>query len=440
MIGMRGCEALCKLLMNSECKIQCLDLRCGKLDDGFIDILVGALFQNNNLKIKSLNLKCQEFVTSTGWRTLSAYLSRPSCTIEEIYLGGNRLGDNAATVLGDSLAVNKTLKCLDLCSVALLSPRACRGIAKCLRVPTSALLKLYLDDFDTDVEGAVSIFNALSKNSTIKILSMANNNQTSSSGWATCFDLLLDARTPLEKLNFSGINIDDEEGAAALADLIAKNMTTVQSLELNDIDSLTANGWIAFTSVVQPNPSSKLKNLALGTVTEPNENDVDGVELTIRFAIDLTNNTSLEVIDLHVTSIPTTGWIALANALCDQTSITSICYNSNHKLQRLECSPQNPPEIELLLAMNKKKRKEDVVRVKILLFHLSNIDNVAHAFGSMNTVVLPSAIEWIGRDRQGFLTMFYLFRCMPWLLNTSINHDAYASGTYEPPQKLRKVK
>ena len=87
-------------------------------------------------------------------------------------------------------------------------------------------------------------------------------------------------------------------------------------------------------------------------------------------------------------------------------------------------------EIDSLLHMNKDKNKAEVVRKKILQFHLSDIDNVVQAFGSMG---------WIGRDRLGFSAMFYLCRSMPWLINAGTDH-VDASFIYEPSRKLRKIK
>lgn len=438
MVGKRGCVALCKLLLSKpECKIRHLDLRYGHLDDACISMLAQTFDQNRTLKIKSLNLKCQDLVTSMGWRAFSFYLSRPQCVLEEMWIGGNRFSDESAIFLGEMLSLNKTLKFLDLCSVELF-PRGCRGISKCLRSTTSAILELYLDELHEPINdrGAIIVFNALSRNSSVKKFSMTRNECITPSGWTTCFDMLVDSKSQLEYMDFSSNNIDDE-GAAALAEVLAMGMTTVHDLYLEQIDHITGVGWSAFADVMQSNSSSKLKQLHLGTHSELID---DGNTILRRFANALIANTSLEYLTVSFDQMPEESWSALANTLCDSTSIETICYHSNHTLNDIESNmdEERTDEIDSLLRMNKGRNKAEVVREKILHFHLSDIDNVVQAFGSMGTSTFPHGIEWIGRDRLGFSAMFYLFRSMPWLINAGTGHvDAYF--TYEPSRKLQKI-
>jgi len=402
-----ACEALCSLLTNPACQIQHLDLRFTCLEDDDLDELVDALTENNTLR--SLNLICLDDVTSSGWRRLSSYLSSPNCSLEKIWLGGNRIWDATAAPLRNALVGHRTLKCLDLCMSCFVPRSGWRQISKCLREPDPTFVELHLGRCRLNDDDAITIFNALARNSSLKVISMAANDKITSTGWAICFRLLLHSQCNLEELDLHNNDIDDD-GAAELANLVARNMTTVKSLNLS-LTSMTTIGCRSLTDVLKINSSSKVNEMRFGNgrrLWYPDTPITDDV--IISFAEALAGNTSLKVCEILHNEISARGWAALGNALCNKSNLASIC-NSNHTLYDF-WTDNLPSEILVLQQMNNNKNQSEVLRKKLLMYHFSDNGNAGHAFCPMETTVLPNAIEWIGRDEAGFQLMYELVKGM----------------------------
>jgi hypothetical protein len=122
-------------------------------------------------------------------------------------------------------------------------------------------------------------------------------------------------------------------------------------------------------------------------------------------------------------------WRVLSRALCDKSSIDSIC-SSNHTLFSLELDDFEYTEdwqdevwrgIEFLLSMNINPNKAEVARQKILEQHLSGEHTDTSVFAGMSDTVLPNALEWIGRSRdiRTFSLMFNVVQCIPTLFDVT---------------------
>lgn len=406
-----GCNALRNLLTTPECNIQCLDLKHSyQFDDECMDILVDGLIRNNNT-IQSLNVATLEDVTpSTAWIKFATYLSKPNCSLKRIWLG-NDFDDveDECSSLGESFAGIRTLQVLDLCSASAINSSGWFNLTKCLRV-TSMISELYLDECYINDEGALVIFSSLTKRRNfLKVLSMASLETISAFGWVACFQLLLDSKSSIEQLTFASNNIDDE-GASILVEWVATRTSLVRYLDLKRNRSISANGWIKFADVLNPSSTSKLERLQMGTLDE----DVATSNLNA-----LKRNTSLIRLEfdfVYPWSHPSSYWDAFTTALCDNSSIAGIC-NSNHTLYQFDFPGMMPDDLAYMLHFNKSKNKMAVVRLKLRWFYFSDIAKLGKFFYSLKKTILPHAIEWIGRDRNGFKAMYDLFRTMPWLIN-----------------------
>ena len=188
-IGKNGCRALFSLLKNPECRIMSLDLSSNPFDDECIAILVGGFVVCETLKYVSIgrhvSIGHQELLTVAGWKILSSYLSGPRCTLEKISLHQDKVADDSAAALGDALAMNKNLKCLDF-SLNCITPTGWRGISICL-APPSSILELNLDETNINDEGAIFFFSALAINTTLKKLKLTDSWNITSAGWVSCF-------------------------------------------------------------------------------------------------------------------------------------------------------------------------------------------------------------------------------------------------------------
>jgi len=100
-------------LMRHNTKIEVLDLlNCGLLDEG-VKILFDALSHNKTLKHLYLSANG---ITSAGLEYISDYLSSGKSTLETLFLGCNRIGNEGAKVLSRGLKNDKNLIRLNLAS------------------------------------------------------------------------------------------------------------------------------------------------------------------------------------------------------------------------------------------------------------------------------------------------------------------------------------
>ena len=409
-VGQLGCTAIGKLLKNSECSVRTLELGTNDLDDSCIVILVDAFIVNSTLKCVAL--ENQKFVTSAGWCVFSTYLSHPNCSVGIVRFRENDiLNDAVLTMLGMALAANKTVTRVDI-SHSLLFDATVFGWSRfstCLRCPTSVLEELILDHCNISDEGAVVLAVALSENTSLKKLSMSENRSISSSGWVDCLNLLLGPNSKLLYLDLIANNVDDA-GARLLARRLGNS--TLSQLDLKDCTNITTDGLRAIAVALR---SSTLHHILFGPtrgiLDDTNEDAFD--DIMIFFAEALKFNSSLRL--LRGFSLSDIGCSALANALCDTSSIENT-FISNHTLSTLLNASSNERLAELLCMNTDDWNKASVARKKILKYHFTDVDNCARVFGSMEVKVLPTAISWIGRDNLGFSLMYNFLRSMPWLI------------------------
>lgn len=452
-IGEGGCTALGVLLKNTACKLSRLYLGGNDFDDVCMGILTDAMAVSKTLQV--LVLGSLGDVTSLGWHKLSAFISDTGCSIKCLMLGGNHIDDEGATFLGESLVVNTTLKKIDLTETHI-TPTGWQQISKCLSDPTSLLLDIDISECDMNDEGAVAFFSALAKNRSVRVLCMQGNESITSTGWVSCFELLVNSPgitgLPLENLDLYRNNIDND-GAAMLAVLLTRHVSTLNTLCVVNNEGITTNGWRSLAMILLPTSASKLRDMSMGN--ESREDDLPE-QMFVSDAVicdtveALRNNTILEHLDLNVCCVSELSMIALANVLCDISSIAGVC-QSNHTIFKhsldsmvIGCPSDDSdfdnmwgdrfPSLYALLEINKNKNKAEVIREKLLLYFFSNVDTVGRTFSSLPVSIMPSAISYIGRDHIGYSVMYYLVRSMP-----SLVLGAHVSEVVERPKKLPRM-
>jgi Ran GTPase-activating protein (RanGAP) involved in mRNA processing and transport len=418
-IGQQGCAAIRKLLRHPACKIQCLCIEGNNLDDVCMDILYGGLVSNTS--IKWMNIDRLRFVTSSGWGVFFDVFSNSSCSLERIDAHFNHVGDAGAISLGGSFATNRIMKRLNLHGSQGITQVGWRGFSEGLGSPNCSLLELSISDCDINDEGALAFALALGENNSLVTLDMAGNRNISSSGWIDCLHILRQHEIRLQKLDLSRNKIDDL-GATLLVTILVK-MSPLVSFKLLDVMSISADGWREFADVISPRSASKLHDLRLGRgsgslfereVTPPLDDSV-----MICFSGALIGNTSLSHISMRGYEVSEAGRRALANCLCDKSSLNNTFY-SNHTMQSFCYSNPDPnfrnSDLFSLLGMNKSKNKAEVARKKILATHFGDDGACVRIFAPMATHALPTALSWIGRDRSEYSIMYLLLRSMSWPL------------------------
>lgn len=411
-MGKEGCTALGGLMKHPLFKVQRLDLSRNNLDNECMRILFDALAKNNT--IEWLNLSRLKLVTPSGWSSFLTVFSSSLCCVKQLILSMNDIGDDGATSLGNSLAVNTTVTKISLLNEKSITAVGWRGFAKCLTSPEFAIEMLHLCNCGIDDLGAKTIARALAENTSIMDFNISGNSNVTPAGWIECFNYLRTCKAPLSELNLSDNDIDDVAAAEFVASLA--RMSTLVSLNLSGLLSISDDGLSVFADVLKPTFGSKLQQLKLGSM---HGND----EVIPCFAEALRNNSNVISLQFLGFQVSETGLNALVNALCDKSSITST-FSSNHTLRECLVFPRTLTAVEnklkMMLFMNEDTNKADVARSKILDYHLTdNNASIDGVFGHMAAPIIPTALSWIGRDRNEYSMMVHLLQCMPWLLESA---------------------
>jgi hypothetical protein len=454
-IGKKGCMALAALFRKSTSRIYHVAIGENDIDDECLDILIGALVENNSLK--TLDMGRQGFLTPKGWQCLSTFVSNRKCSLETIMLAANNMTDACFGALGCALIKNKTLKRFHLDEdseqipmrwqgYSLLTPIGWQGFSSCLTRPECSLEELNLIYSSMNDSSATVLFRALANNTSLKKLtvSILLDELITTNGWVMCFELLKDSKCILEELDFSQTNID-ERGVVTLADLLSNHLHTVRSLKCSGIaESVSENGWMSCVRLLLPDSTSKLEKLIIG-------NDYDTAiteSVVLSLVCALKNNTCLKVLDIGDAEVSSECFDLLLEVLYDDSSMESVLH-SNHTLETFlcRCDVDGPPGIDSYLGMNSDDDKSRVVSDKMWNY-LSECDiqTIGRIFGTSATSVMPHIIEWVGTDEAGFQPLYYLCKNFPWLfdvqsLGTNSNLLDLESnvGTATPPHKLRKL-
>ena len=342
------------------------------MDDESAAKLIDAVAMHRN--IADLMLGFNDIVGRQWIMALGNLLQKPASQLVDLNIGHNSIGNEAAAVLGNALAKNKTLEDLDLDYNAIGD------------------------------EGAAALGNSLADNKTLKNLSLQENRNITTTGWTAFARCLFNSS--LEVLGLSGNTINDE-GATTLSNALANNVKLTE-LDLSNNLNITSSGWMAMSSLLQQ-PNSSLEIFCLSSTG----NHITD-EVAIAFANALVNNTSLRWLqfgDDH--AITTRGWTALSSTLCDKSSIERI-YSSNHTLEGVGWEPG---ELASSLQLNRNNNKAEVARQKILQYHFSGGNTKVEEFVNMKMKVLPQAMSWIGRDVEGFLLLYQVVHSMPTLFD-----------------------
>ena len=82
------------------------------IDDEGVGMIVQALSHEN--KLKELSLGTNQSITIRGWKRVATLLEMPDCSLENLCIYHNYIGDEGALVFANALKNNSTLKVLRL--------------------------------------------------------------------------------------------------------------------------------------------------------------------------------------------------------------------------------------------------------------------------------------------------------------------------------------
>lgn len=243
----------------------------------------------------------------SGCVALGELLERPRSGLRELRLDFADIDDRCVEVLTNALLKeNSSLKKLSLSQNEDITGDGWRTFAAALRDPNSSLEALYIAETSINDEGAAEILNALADNSMLKSLNLFYNDRVSYAGWQIFFNrfnaLGRNVSCALEEVNLGENNIDDGI-AVALANAFA-NLSTLKVLRLDDNKSIETAGWLAISNLLQIRKASLVE-------VDLNMNEIDD-EAAVSIATALANSPSLRILDLSYNQqIGSVGWRAL---------------------------------------------------------------------------------------------------------------------------------
>ena len=374
---------------------------------------VAQLFESLNDKpsLKDLSFGRIDLLI-LGCRALAALMRNHSTNIQSLSISECFVADTGMNIICNAITKNNTLQRLYLEDVDT-RPTSSMGsfsLASVLFHPLSTLTSMGLYKVGIDDEGLISLGEALTVNKTLKSLELANNDSITLVGWQGFARCLSNPNSSLKELHLQNCNIDDAKAGVIFSSL--RENSTLEALYLFDNDDIGRDGLVAFFEVLLMSTTTVIGELWLPDSVPFGQIKDDEYDILIR-------------------------------ALCDTSSIAAT-YSSNHTFFYCERFDDNRwyfrdrtiyDLIENLLGMNSKSDKRVVARHKILEHHFDDEENSRgiNALLQMHETVLPNAIEWIGRDEQGYSAMFDFVQNFPYLLDVS------RGKLSDTPTKRRKL-
>ena len=160
------------------------------------------------------------------------------------------------------------------------------------------------------------------------------------------------------------------------------------------------------------NPNSGLEEIS---IAQSQADDTDH-NVMIDYSHALSNNNKLrELILCWGIVVTESGWDALADLLCNKSSIDGIL-DSNHTLEAVRGPDQVDDRVVSYLKLNKNDNKSEVARRKIIQYYFVNGEEMQE-FVDMELGVLPHAMGWMCRNDTGHSILYQLVRAMPSLFD-----------------------
>lgn len=335
----------------------------------------------------------------------------------KILFGDSYLGGSSCVELA-ALLQNQGCRLKKLCLDHVESERAGWLAVVNALANNTTLRWLNLHSCNIDDQVATALGTVLATNDTLKYLDIGSTDFVTSAGWRGFSECLQSPNCGLEKISM-GFSRITNEGIAAVGSALSNN-STLKSLESYSCSLVSFSGWRSFALCLR-NPDSALEELKLGG------NSIND-EVMSAFADTLVYNTSLRRLVVSKNSgLTTVGWAALANALCNTSSIEAIC-SSNHvlcgDLSQFYYDYWNFSDFYYeqsllveLLELNEGRCKIEVSRRKVIQYYFLEGSANLNDFIGMELAMLPRAMAWSGRNNVGHSLLYKVLRGVPSLFD-----------------------
>ncbi|XP_026776715.3 NACHT, LRR and PYD domains-containing protein 12-like [Pangasianodon hypophthalmus] len=236
-IGDLGAGVFCELLSNENCKLQSLRLVKCSITWKSRNMLEYAS-SSTSWCLKSLDLSDNDLQDS-GVKQLAYELDKPACKLEKLRLSSCGFTERGFSALASALRLNPTcLRELDL-SKNFPGKKAMEQLCAALRQSTCTLQTLCVDQCGLDSEICASLAKTLSQNSSLRELSVSNND-LGDVGVRMLFTGLQSGRCTLKILRLANCSLT-ESSCEFLAPALSPNTTGLSELDLSG-NSLSQNG------------------------------------------------------------------------------------------------------------------------------------------------------------------------------------------------------
>ncbi|XP_073685380.1 NACHT, LRR and PYD domains-containing protein 3-like [Garra rufa] len=228
-LGDSGVKVLCDGLKDSHCKLEKIQLANCSITEKGCDDLASALRSNTHLR--EINLSWNKLEVS-GVNALTGLLKDPKCKLEKLNLSKCSIGDKGCGDLASALQSDALhLRELDL-SENMLGNSGLQLLSAGLKVPHCKLEKLLLENCSITEGGCKELALVLRSNSShLKELSLSNN-ELGDLGVKHLSDGLNDPNFKLEKLHLENCSIK-EQGCLALSSALKTNPLHLRELNLS---------------------------------------------------------------------------------------------------------------------------------------------------------------------------------------------------------------
>jgi len=387
--------------------VQQIEIRCCNGDSMFVKEIIHALTKYRG----KLSLSFDEHFGKKFCVALACLLQNPKSKLQNLHFDLHcDMSDEGLANLGRGLVGNRRLKCLSIeCTDADISS-VCWGefLTQSLGNTASSLKELNLSRSYIGEVGLTALGNALACNNKLRILVLdhiVDDDGVGAQAWQSFFNPLQNSQSILEELSLAGNEFGDEVVPHLVDALISIDTLKDLDLYFNRCSRVGLQG----ISRLLMNPNSGLEEISIG------QSEADDVVIDYSHA--LLNNTKLkQLLFCCGTEVTESGWDALANLLCNKSSIDGIL-DSNHTLEAVR-GPRYPDDrVVSYLKLNEKVNKVEVARQKIIQYYFINGEDNMQEFVDMELGVLPHALGWMCRNDTGISPLYQLIRSMPTLFD-----------------------
>lgn len=221
-------------------------------------VIASAL--SDNTKLRKLTFLCDTSVTAEGTAALAAAV-KGSSSLRHLSIRWGRVGVNGIKALGDMLDGNTALLSLSLLGTEI-GDEGAKVLFDSLDV-NRALQDLYLEQCSISLAGIGMLASGIMRNDALRTLVLADND-IGDEGAVALANVIAHGISAIEVLDLEGCSIGPE-GVSALADAIAGNTTMVDlSLGRSTIGDM---GAMALERMLKQNETLKILDLCAVQLT-----------------------------------------------------------------------------------------------------------------------------------------------------------------------------